>query len=327
MTMTSKGDMLEGFTRMQRIREFEERAVQLFKDGELPGFIHPSSGQEAVAVGITLHANRDDYLTSTHRGHGHLLAKGADMAGMMAELYGKRTGLCKGRGGSMHILDPAVGVLGANGIVGGGIPIATGAALASQMEGTGRTAICFFGDGAVNIGAFHESLNLAGVWRLPIVYVCENNQYAESTPFTSSLPTETLEPRAASYGMPGVVVDGNDLEACLVAGKDALDRARNGDGPTLIQANTYRHYGHHTGDTGPYRTPEEVAYWKARDPIEHVWSVLINDHAVPEIELAGIRDRARLEVDAAVDFARASELPDASEVMRYVYREASDVNA
>lgn len=316
---------LDCYERMRRIRTFEERAVELFKDGELPGFIHPSVGQEAAAVGLTYFCRRDDFLTSTHRGHGHILAKGADVHGMMAELFGREGGLCRGRGGSMHIIDSDVGVLGANGIVGGGIPIATGAALAASMDDHDeRVTICFFGDGAVNIGAFHEALNLAGLWQLPIVFVCENNQYAESTPLTDALPIPDLSARAASYGMPARIIDGNDIDECLTAGSLSIALARDGDGPTLVQANTYRHYGHHTGDTAPYRTAEELASWKATDPLLVLRSRLQDQDAALGDELDRVDHVITDEIEAAVRAARESPHPDPSDVMRYVFAERSD---
>lgn len=316
--------LAECYERMYRIRHFEERSVELFRAGELPGFVHPSVGQEAVAVGMTYGLTRTDMITSTHRGHGHIIAKGGSLPGMWAELYAKETGLCKGRGGSMHIIDASVGVLGANGIVGGGIPIATGAALGAQLSADGRIAMSFFGDGAVNIGSFHEALNLAAIWKLPAVFVCENNQYAESTRFQDNVAIPDLLPRAAGFGMPGAVVDGNDIEAVLAVAQVAIERARNGGGPTLIQADTYRWYGHHMGDVAPYRTEEEVLAWKARDPLTRAEELLSQHGPLARKRIAEARDRVDREMTQAIQFARDSATPDPEHVTDYIYAATSD---
>jgi pyruvate dehydrogenase E1 component alpha subunit len=309
--------LLEYYRQMITIRQFEERAIVEFKAGLLPGFIHASVGQEAVPVGVCAQLSREDVITSTHRGHGHLIAKGGDIAGMFAELFGKESGLCHGRGGSMHIMERAVGILGANGIVGGGVPIAVGAALAFRLQSLERVAVAFFGDGAVNIGSFHEALNLAGLWKLPVVFVCENNQYAESTRLADSLPIDDLRDRAASYGFDGVVVDGNDLSAVLEAARDAVARARSGGGPTLIQADTYRWYGHHTGDVAPYRPLDEVDEWKARDPVSATRTALVE----ADLEAAcNDADRAVAElINDAVERAQAAADPDPDTVLDFVY--------
>jgi len=318
LTRRPISDWLEAYRRMERVRRFETKAVELFRAGELPGFIHPSVGQEATSVGMTFDLGPDDSITSTHRGHGHVISKGAALDRMFAELYGKETGFCRGRGGSMHIIDPAHGILGANGIVGAGIPIAVGAALASSLDGTDRVTVCFFGDGAVNTGAFHEALNMAGLWRLPVVFVCENNQYAESTAFRDVIPTADLRPRAASYGMPGEVIDGNDISVCLATAGAAVARAREGEGPTLVQADTYRWYGHHTGDVAPYRTAEELAEWKGRDPIERLTRALTDAGEAPEaLEAVGAEIDA--EIEEAVAFARRSPDPAPDTVLESVY--------
>jgi pyruvate dehydrogenase E1 component alpha subunit len=274
-------------------------------------------GQEAVPVGVCAQLSPEDVITSTHRGHGHLIAKGGDVAGMFAELFGKDSGLCRGRGGSMHIMERGVGILGANGIVGGGVPIAVGAALAFQLQGVDRVAVAFFGDGAVNIGSFHEALNLAGLWKLPIVFVCENNQYAESTRLSDSLPIDDLRARAASYGFDGVVVDGNDLAAMLDAAGDAVGRARAGGGPTLIQADTYRWYGHHTGDVAPYRTLEEVDAWKARDPLAATRTTLIESGF--EAACDDVDRLIEQLIETAVERAKAADDPSPNTVMDFVY--------
>lgn len=324
---TSRTDDLQTlvtcYERMYRIRRFEERSVELFRAGELPGFIHPSVGQEAVPVGMTFHLTAADMITSTHRGHGHILAKGASVRGMYAELYAKETGLCRGRGGSMHIIDSSVGVLGANGIVGGGIPVAVGAALAAQHAGDDRVTVCFFGDGAVNIGSFHEALNLAAVWSLPVVFVCENNQYAESTRFLDNMAIPDLRPRAAGYGMPGVVVDGNDVEACLEVGEVAVRRARDGDGPTLVQADTYRWYGHHMGDIAPYRASEEVTTWKARDPLAAVRIKIERGGPLRRQRLAKVEAAVDDEIEDAITFARSSPDADPAHVLDHIYASSS----
>jgi len=313
--------LLDLYARMFTIRQFEERAITEFKAGTLPGFIHASVGQEAIPVGVCAHLTTEDAITSTHRGHGHLIAKGGDIRGMFAELYGKETGLCRGRGGSMHIMDRAVGILGANGIVGGGIPIASGAALAFQLQGSNQVVVSFFGDGAVNIGSFHEALNLAGLWQLPVIFVCENNQYAESTPLAQALPIENLEPRARSYGFEGIVVDGNSLDEVYAVAGEAVALARSGGGPTLIQANTYRWYGHHTGDVAPYRTEDEVSDWKQRDPLAQVKQQL-RDLGLGEAALE--RETGVYElIDEAVCAALAAPDPDPAAVLDYVFADAA----
>jgi TPP-dependent pyruvate/acetoin dehydrogenase alpha subunit len=316
-TQIEPATLLDLYERMFAIRQFEERSIAEFKAGTLPGFIHASVGQEAIPVGVCGHLRADDAITSTHRGHGHLIAKGCDIHGMFAELYGKETGLCRGRGGSMHIMDRAVGILGANGIVGGGIPIAAGAGLAFQLQGSDQVVVAFFGDGAVNIGSFHEALNLAGLWQLPVIFVCENNQYAESTPLAQSLPIPTLEARARSYGFDGVVVDGNSLDEVHAAAGAAIALARAGGGPTLIQADTYRWYGHHTGDVAPYRTDDEVKKWKARDPLARVRAQL------DDAGLGGERTECERHVVETIDDAVAAALaapdPDPDSVLEYVF--------
>src|SRR3954470_15210177 len=253
---------------MQRIRRFEERAEELYLAGELPGFIHLSIGQEACAAGGCLALQRDDYITSTHRGHGHCLAKGAPMPQMMAELYAKVTGSCKGKGGSMHIADFSVGMLGANGVVGGGANLAVGATIAARLRGTDQIAVCFFGDGASNRGPVHEAMNLAAVWNLPVIFFCENNQYASTTSVKTVMKIEDIADRAAGYGMPGVVVDGSDVLAVHTAVREYAERARSGGGPVLIEAKTYRMRGHFVGDPQMYRDAAEVQAQRTNDPIE-----------------------------------------------------------
>lgn len=321
MTLTDE-DWWELLCTMSLIREFEELAVELFRGGELPGFLHPSVGQEAIAAAFTRDLEDRDQVLSTHRGHGHLLAKGVDVRGMVAELYGRTDGLCLGLGGSMHITEAAKGILGANGIVGAGIPISCGAGLAQQLDGDGGVVVCFFGDGAVNIGAFHEGLNLAALWGLPVVYVCENNQYAESTAFSSVLPTEDLRPRAASYGIPGWVVDGNDVEACLDVARAAIGRAREGGGPSLVQADTYRWYGHHTGDVAPYRSEEETRRWKERDPLRLVERRLAELGLAEADEIDRVHRTTRQRLRRVVDDVRSSPEPAAPAPSELVFAPA-----
>lgn len=310
---------LEAYERMCRIRAFEVRALELQADGEIPAVIHSSAGQEAVSVGMTMPLRPGDFLTSTHRGHGHLIGRGVELGGLLAELCGKKAGICGGRGGTMHIIQPDLGILGTNGIVGAGIPIAAGAALTILLDGDDRVVMCFFGDGAVNTGAFHEAVNLAALWRLPVVFVCENNQYAESTPVRETLPIEDIMPRAASYGIPCEVIDGNDVRACLSAARQAIGAARRGAGPTMIQADTYRIHGHYSGDRGVYRPREEAAEWQQRDPIERLRRDLLQSGIAEDTALAAIDARVRREIDQAVDFARRSPEPHPDTVLDHVY--------
>jgi len=300
---------------MVRIRHFEERAIQLFMAQEMPGFLHSYLGQEAVAAGVCETLEQHDAITSTHRGHGHVIAKGLRLDRMMAELFGKRTGYCKGKGGSMHIADFSCGVLGANGIVGGGIAIATGAALASKLSGANRVAVAFFGDGAMNQGSFHEAANMAAIWQLPVVFVCENNLYAVSTHQTRHTRLTDLSERAKAYGFPGRSVDGNDPIAVYEAASEAVERARRGEGPTLLECKTYKWMGHYIGDPGAYRPPAEVEQWKAKDPLPRFEAYLTGSGALSREELAGVHDAVRQELEAAVEFARQSPSPSAEEAM------------
>jgi TPP-dependent pyruvate/acetoin dehydrogenase alpha subunit len=294
---------------MVRIRHFEQRAIELFMAGELPGFLHSCLGQEAVPAGVCAALREDDYITSTHRGHGHVIAKGLRFDRMMAELYGRTTGYCKGKGGSMHIADFSQGVLGANGIVGAGVPIATGAALSAQMRRTGQVVAAFFGDGATSQGAFHEAANLAAVWNLPIVYVCENNHYAVSTPVSRQMRINSVAQRAAAYGFPGVTVDGNDPLAVYEAARAAVERARSGGGPTLLECRTYRWMGHYIGDPATYRPAEEVAWWKERDPLATFERKLSELSICSQEEIQRVHEQVRAELEAAVEFARQSPVP------------------
>lgn len=294
---------------MWRIRRFEEAVDDLFARGLMHGTMHLSIGQEASATGVTSALRPDDFITSTHRGHGHTIGKGADLVRMMAELLAKETGYCRGRGGSMHIADVATGNLGANGIVAGGIPIATGAALAAQMRGTTQVVACFFGDGATNEGAFHEALNLASIWHLPVVFVCENNKYGMSFSTERSMAVEHVSDRAAAYAMPGVTVDGNDVDAVFAAATEAVDRARRGEGPTLIETVTYRWKGHSKSDKNLYRTKDEIEEWKAKDPLIHFESVVLAAGTLTQEQIDQIRNEVREEIRDAVRVANAA--PDA----------------
>ncbi len=304
---------------MVRIRTFEEHTERLFLDSEIPGFVHLSIGQEAVAAGVCGALRTDDYLTSTHRGHGHTLAKGADPGGMMAELFGREEGICRGRGGSMHIADFSIGMLGANAIVAGGLGIAVGAGLSAKLRGTDQVAVSFFGDGATGRGPFHESLNLAAVWDLPVVFVCEHNGWASTTAAADVLAVEHAAERAAAYRMPALSVDGNDVFAVHVAALEAVDRGRSGGGPTLLEARTYRMKGHFVGDPMKYRGPEELDSWAAKDPIALATARLREAGILDDVLIERIRDEAQKEMDQAIRYARAGTEPDPADVAAYLY--------
>ena len=305
---------------MLTIRRFEERAAADYHAGAIYGVVHSYIGQEAIAVGVCSALTRDDQIISTHRGHGHCLAKGADLKRMMAELYGRQTGYCKGRGGSMHIADFSIGMLGANGIVAGGIAIVTGAALAAQMDGGDRVAVAFFGEGASNAGPFHESINIAANWNLPILYVCENNLYASGTPASETVSTGQVAARAAGYGIPGVTVDGNDVTAVFAAATTAVERARAGQGPTLIECKTYRHRGHtERGQVEDRRPPGEVEEWKRRDPIERLAGDLIRRGELTQSQRDAMEAEVLRTIEAAVEFAAASPFPEPQAVLEDVY--------
>ncbi len=299
------------------IREFDELALNLREGGKIYGTVHPYVGQEAVAVGVCANLTDADRVTSTHRGHGHCIAKGADIKRMMAELFGRVDGYCKGKGGSMHIADFAVGMLGANGIVGGGLPLATGAALAAQLDGKGNVAVCFFGDGAVSEGEFHEAMNISSVWKLPIVFVCENNQYAANNAVAVQHRNVDLALHAGSYGMPGLTVDGNDVLGVREVSRTAIERARRGEGPTLLECKTYRWYFHAMRAVRPPETrpAEEIAAWKARDPIARMSTELISRRVLSESDLGGLQRQVRADLEAAVAFAEASPFPDAGDIL------------
>jgi pyruvate dehydrogenase E1 component alpha subunit len=315
--------MVQMLRTMILIREFDERAIQLRVAGKIYGSLHPYVGQEAVAVGVCSQLTASDRVTSTHRGHGHCIAKGADIRRMMAELLGRVDGYCKGKGGSMHIADFSVGMLGANGIVGGGLPIACGAALAAQLEGQGRVAVCFFGDGAAAEGEFHEALNIASVWKLPIVFVCENNQYAANNAVAVQHPGPDIAAHAGPYQMPGVVVDGNDVLAVAAATGEAVARARRGEGPSLLECKTYRWHFHFMRATLPPETrpPAEVAAWKARDPIARLAQRGLGDGWLTAADLTTLRERVRAELAEAVAFAEASPFPDPKDLLVDMFAE------
>jgi pyruvate dehydrogenase E1 component alpha subunit len=306
---------------MQTIRRFEERASTDYVAGDIYGTVHCYIGEEAVAVGVCSALNRDDQIISTHRGHGHCIAKGADLNRMMAELYGRETGYCKGKGGSMHIADFDIGMLGANGIVAGGISIITGAGLAAQMEGKGRVAVSFFGDGASCAGPFHESLNIAAAWKLPMVYVCENNLWAVNTAASTTLAVQDVAARAAGYGIPGVVVDGNDIFAVHAATIEAVARARAGDGPTLIECKTYRHRRHTERPSQPDIRPQaEINAWMKKDPIDRLVNHLQAQQGQLSIEEWQVMDAEILQqVEDSVSFAKASAFPSPDRVTDDVF--------
>ncbi len=315
-----RATLLRLYRGMVLVRTFEDRFSQENQAGKPIGGGHSSAGQEAVSVGVCAALRDDDYVASTHRGHGHCIAKGVEVRGMMAELYGRTTGTCKGKGGSMHIADFSKGMLGANGVVGGNMPLATGAALSARLRGTGQVSVCFFGDGASNQGTFHESANLASIWKLPVLFVCENNLYAESTPSDYSLSVKNVADRAAGYSMPGVVVDGQDIFAVYEVAQAAVARARAGEGPTLIEAKTYRYGGHFLADDPHrYRTVEEEEHYKSRDCIKQFRAHVLAAEVLRTSDLDAIDGECLAQLDDAVAFAEASPHPELSELLTDVY--------
>ncbi len=311
--------LVELYARMCLIRAFEQRVSSLYRAAEVPGFIHTSLGQEAVAVGVCAALRDDDWIATTHRGHGHCLAKGADPDAAMAELFGKATGLCKGKGGSMHIADPRKGILGANAIVGASLPLATGAALSSRLLGSDGVSVAFFGEGAVNQGTFHESVNLAAIWNLPVLFVCENNHYAEFTDSTTMSRRKGVAAVGSAYGVVGTFVDGNDVDAVRAAAQDAVDACRAGDGPRLIEAETYRWQGHYEGDPQRYKPAEEAEAWRRRDPLLVARARIEADGVASADELDAVLSDAETRVAQAEAFARSSPFPDLDEIERDVY--------
>lgn len=311
--------MLDMYKKMIKIREFESVVVKLFQESKIPGFFHPYIGEEAVAVGACAVLRQEDYITSTHRGHGHLIAKGAKVDKMMAELYGKKTGYNKGKGGSMHIADFSIGILGANGIVGGGIPIATGAGISIKRKKEDLVAICFFGDGATNRGTFHEGINLGAVWKLPVVYVVENNLYGVSAPTYKSTAVKDISVRSKAYNIPGITVDGNDVLAVFDAVSEAVERARTGKGPSLIECKTYRWRGHWEGDPLTYRPKGELEEWMRKDPIKRFKKVLMDREFLTKAEDEAIKKKTDEEVEGAVRFAEESQYPEPKEALQHVF--------
>lgn len=315
----SKEKLLGFYETMLTIRAFESKAVELFADNQLPGFVHLYLGEEAVATGVCGSLSDKDFITSTHRGHGHLIAKGGKVDLMMAELFGKATGYCKGKGGSMHIADVELGILGANGIVGAGQPIAAGAAFACKYKKTDAVAVCFFGDGASNRGTFHEALNMASVWKLPLVFICENNMYGISNCQRDHMQVTDVSDRAAAYGIPGMTVDGNDVVAVYEAASEAIERARRGDGPSLVECKTWRWRGHFEGDPGAYKNPAEQEAWLKKDPIPRFAEKLLELKIATAAELDAIREKVQVQIDAAIRFSQESPDPSPEEALTDVY--------
>ena len=315
----TKEKLAELYRKMVEIRLFEEKVFELYGQNLVPGTIHLYVGEEAVAVGVCSTLGEGDYITSTHRGHGHCIAKGADLKRTMAEILGKKTGYCKGKGGSMHIADFNVGMLGATAVVGAGLPIAVGAGLSARLRKTDQVVACFFGDGASNQGTFHESLNMASTWKLPVIFVCENNLYAMGTRQSKAMNVESIADRAAAYGIHGRTVDGNNVLAVYEATCEAVERARRGEGPTLIECKTYRHKGHSRVDPAKYRSKEEVQEWLRKDPVESFREHLTREHLLAEMELESIEKEAAARVDDAVKFALESPYPAPEEALEDVY--------
>jgi TPP-dependent pyruvate/acetoin dehydrogenase alpha subunit len=316
----SKQLALSLYRRMLEIREFEMKAREIFRSGKMPGFIHLYIGEEAVAAGVCAQLNTDDYVASTHRGHGHALAKGISARAVMAELMGAVDGCSGGRGGTMHLYDPSVGFLGSNGVVPPGILIAAGAALSSKIMGSHRVAVSFFGDGAVNNGAFHEGLNLAATWNLPVLFVCENNLYATEMPFDRATKNTDVASRAAAYSMPGIQVDGNNVLEVYEKTGEAVERARCGEGPTLIECLTYRWHGHHDGDPGTaYRSKEQIAQWKANDPIARLRQQAISASWATADDFKKIDREVNKTIQDCAEFALASPQPATSTALDHVF--------
>ena len=308
------------YRKMNEIRLFEEQVWDVYTRGLMPGLAHLYIGEEAVAVGTCTALRDDDYITSTHRGHGHCLAKGGQLDRMMAEIMGKEAGYCRGKGGSMHIADMSVGILGANGIVGGGFGIATGAALSSKLRNSDQVSVCFFGDGASNQGIMLETVNMAAAWDLPAIYICENNQYGEHTPYQAVTGVEDIADRAKGLGLEGVIVDGSDVLAMFDSVNKAVEKARSGDGPTLIEAKTYRFHGHHVGDAQTYRTRDEAEWWRAnKDPIKLLGDYMIEKEVAKPEELDAIYQQVEREVLAAIEFGKDAPLPPPEQAYEDLY--------
>lgn len=315
----NKETLVQMYKRMNEARKFEEKVSYFFARGMVHGTTHLSVGEEASGVASCMALNDDDLITSTHRGHSQVIGKGIDLNKMMAELLGKATGYCKGKGGSMHIADVEAGNLGANGVVGGGHSIAVGAALTQQMKKTGKIVLCFFGDGASNEGSFHEAINLASVWKLPVIFFCENNLYGMSVPISKHMNITDIAKRAESYGIPGSIVDGNDAIAVYEAVKEAADYVRSGKGPVFIESKTYRWLGHSKSDANVYRTKEEIENWKEKCPIKRFKAYLLDNKVLTEKELEEIEKQAKYDIEAAVDFANKSPNPSLDTVVEDIY--------
>lgn len=311
--------LLDFYRTMVKIRRFEQTAADLFAKNLLPGFLHLYVGEEAVAAGACAALEKTDYITSTHRGHGHLIAKGGDMKKMMAELFGKSTGYCNGKGGSLHISDMDIGILGANGIVGAGIPIAAGAAFSSKYQSNGRVSVCFFGDGAANRGTFHEALNVAAIFKLPVIFVCENNLYGISEDQRYCMAIEDIADRAAAYGFPGVIVDGNDVCAVYETISEAVKRARNGEGPTLVECKTWRQMGHYVGDPDNYRDPKEKEEWLKNDPIKNLEKLILEKGVAGTEDFEQIQQEILAELKEAIREAQAAPLPPEEDLMKNIF--------
>jgi pyruvate dehydrogenase E1 component alpha subunit len=321
--MLEKPMLMEMLRRMLRIRHFEERVIQLVERGEIVGAAHSYIGEEAVAVGACMALRDDDWMTGNHRSHGHPIAKGGDVRKAMAELLGKSTGFCKGKGGSMHLADFSIGILGESGILGSSIPTAVGAALGSRLQGNDRVAVPFFGDGASNEGAFHESVNLAAVWKLPVVFLCENNQYAVTSSFKTMVASDNIADRSAAYNIPGVLVDGQDAIAMYEAVSEAVARARSGQGPSLIEGRTYRYYDHSLGLNrivrDPYRQDEEVEEWKRRDPIDIHKQLLLSQDIATQAEIDEMEAEVVAQIEEATEFARQSPYPEPGDLFEDMF--------
>lgn len=319
MAEINKEKMLKIYERMQLIRNFENKAAALFAEGKLAGFVHLYAGEEAIAVGVCSHLTDSDFITSTHRGHGHCIAKGVEVNPMMAELYGKVTGSCKGKGGSMHIADVDKGMLGANGIVGAGGPLACGSGLMAKTKGTDQVTVCFFGDGASEQGTMHEAMNLANILKLPVVFVCENNGFAESTPSSYHCAAKDIADRATAYNMPGFTIDGTDFFAVYEAAGEAINRARRGEGPSLIECKAFRYFGHFEGDAKLYYTEEMKEGFKKRDPITRFRQRVLDRNLVSAGELDAIDAKTKNAIEASVKFAEESAFPAPEECLTDVY--------
>ena len=315
----SNEQMKDMYVKMRRIRDFESTAAKLFAEGKIPGFVHLYLGEEAIAPAVCECLRDDDFITSTHRGHGHIIAKGGDLNLMMAELFGRETGYCKGKGGSMHIADRDKGILGANGIVGAGHCIACGAGLSAKLRGTDQVCVCFFGDGSTNQGTFHESLNMASIWKLPIIFVCENNHYGISMSQDRHQAIKDVADRGAAYNIPGIAVDGNDPLAVYEAASEAVSRARAGKGPTLLECKTYRQHGHFEGDPAIYKPKEEQAAWMEKDPMPRFAKFLVDNGVCTEEEVKAMDDQVAKEIEDSIAFADAQPIPSLESAVVDVY--------